>query len=156
MVLYPYMSDHGSWVFDDPNTCLKEEAFVMGMSEIIHGCVSKKKIHAGKGFKMTFSDEPFDHDIELTWFKNGDLTYKDANDKEHTIKGNWYHTGDYFRKGPKAGWLCPALFKYFSEAPEKIYVKAEKLPPNVNPIWPVTKGFAFVLASQKMQEKLAA
>jgi hypothetical protein len=23
------------------------------------------------------------------------------------------------------GWLCPALFRYFDEAPEEIYVKAE-------------------------------
>ena len=25
------------------------------------------------------------------------------------------------------GWLCPALFKYYSEPPPKIFVKAEPL-----------------------------
>jgi hypothetical protein len=25
------------------------------------------------------------------------------------------------------GWLCPALFKYFPEAPKKLYAKAEPL-----------------------------
>jgi hypothetical protein len=30
------------------------------------------------------------------------------------------------------GWLCPALFKYFEKAPEKIYCKAEAQEP---PLW---------------------
>lgn len=33
------------------------------------------------------------------------------------------------------GWLCPALFLYFQSAPPLIYVRAEKLPVSVNPIW---------------------
>jgi len=34
--------------------------------------------------------------------------------------GWWYRTDE-----PEAeGWLCPALFRYFAEAPEQIYVKA--------------------------------
>jgi hypothetical protein len=33
------------------------------------------------------------------------------------------------------GWPCPALQLYFDEAPPRIYVRAEKLPQGVNPIW---------------------
>jgi hypothetical protein len=33
--------------------------------------------------------------------------------------GYWYHFGN------RKGWLCPVLFRYFSKAPQKIYVKAE-------------------------------
>ena len=35
--------------------------------------------------------------------------------------GNWYYSPDL----EKEGWLCPALFKYFDEAPEKIYARFE-------------------------------
>jgi hypothetical protein len=28
---------------------------------------------------------------------------------------------------PMEGWLCPALFRYFDEAPAELYVKAEAL-----------------------------
>lgn len=153
MVLYPYIKGT-VWVFDDPQTFLKEEAFVCGMSEIIHGVVSKKKIHAGKGFKMTFSDEPFDHDIELSWFKNGDIHWE-IDGTQYSLPGNWYETGTYFRKGPKAGWLCPALLKYFSDAPDKIYCKAEQLPAGINPVWGVSKATAYVLANAKQLQKAA-
>ena len=35
--------------------------------------------------------------------------------------GCWYEANE-----PEGeGWLCPALFRYFDEAPEEIYVKAE-------------------------------
>ena len=33
------------------------------------------------------------------------------------------------------GWLCPALFLYFAEAPKKIFAKAEPLPAGIDPIW---------------------
>jgi hypothetical protein len=36
--------------------------------------------------------------------------------------GGWWYASDE----PEAeGWLCPALFRDFDEAPEEIYVKAE-------------------------------
>ena len=139
MTLYPYLKNFGkgysAWVFDDERMKLKEEAFVCGMSEIMSATVAKKGIRkAGKGFKMSFSDQPFGHDVELTWLKQGDLVFQWA-DQEWKIAGNWYSTGNTFKKGPKVGWLCPALLKYFSEAPLKLYVKAEPLPSDVDPIW---------------------
>lgn len=35
------------------------------------------------------------------------------------------------------GWLCPALFCYFDQAPAKIFVKAEPLPAGFDPVWHV-------------------
>jgi hypothetical protein len=37
------------------------------------------------------------------------------------LEGNWYRWDAHGIEG----WLCPALFKYFAEAPEKIYCRAE-------------------------------
>ena len=67
LTLYPYLLDGTCWVFDDERTGLKEEAFVIGMTEMISRAVDGKGIHdAAKGFALSFSDEPFDgHDVEL-------------------------------------------------------------------------------------------
>jgi hypothetical protein len=32
------------------------------------------------------------------------------------------------------GWLCEALFKYFPDAPPKIFVRCDPLPAGVNPV----------------------
>jgi hypothetical protein len=34
---------------------------------------------------------------------------------------NWYRS----EEPAMEGWLCPALFRYFDEAPRNLYVKAE-------------------------------
>jgi hypothetical protein len=50
--------------------------------------------------------------------------------------GNWY-TGDV--AGQKmVAWLCPALYEYFHTAPKRIFVKAEKLPAGIDPIWQIS------------------
>jgi hypothetical protein len=121
--LYPYQLNN-CWVFDDPRTGLKEEAFVLGMSEII----SKVVCHFGiinptKGFKMSFSDKPFDgYQASIKLIEGGSKEI-----------GNWYDgdiCGTYMK-----GWLCPALYLYFTVPPENIYMRAENLPEGVNPIW---------------------
>ena len=49
LTIYPYLLGQ-TWVFDDPRTGLKEEAFVLGMTEIISRLVETKAIsHAGMG-----------------------------------------------------------------------------------------------------------
>lgn len=123
LVIYPYLLNGNCWVFDDARTRLKEEAFVCGASEMISRLVSTKRIsRAEKGFSLTFSSEPFDgYDAVLS------LLRPDENE------GNWYH--GYVAGLRMECWLCPALFCYFESAPEKIYVRADPLPPGVNPIW---------------------
>ncbi len=111
--IHPYLLD-GVWVFDDPDTQLVQEPFVRGASEMITRLVLVKDIpDAEHGFALHFSDvqpDKFDTDAVLEWFAEED-------------DGNWYRTtlgGDVM-----TGWLCPALFKYFDKAPQKIYVTAE-------------------------------
>ena len=68
LTIHPYLFEETCWVFDDQRTGLKEEAFVLGMTEMISKVVEAKAIpNAAKGFALTFGLEPFDHDVELTW-----------------------------------------------------------------------------------------
>jgi uncharacterized protein DUF6717 len=135
MTLYPYLYHDICWVFDDPQTGLKEEAFVLGASEMISTLTEAKGIpNAERGFAMLFSDEPFDHDVELKWLSPQQAATAIGQPMSSLpATGNWY-------LGAVAGermvaWLCPALYEYFAKAPKIIFVKAEKLPASVDPIW---------------------
>jgi len=137
MILYPYLYDGMCWVFDDPQTGLKEEAFVLGASEMISTLIAAKDIrNAERGFAMSFSDQPFDHDVELTWQSPEDAA--DALKQPVSnlpATGNWY--GGIVAGEKMVAWLCPALYEYFQAAPKRIFVKAEKLPAGIDPIWHV-------------------
>ncbi|MBI3838555.1 MAG: hypothetical protein HY288_11570 [Planctomycetia bacterium] len=140
MTLYPYLYQGMCWVFDDPETSLKEEAFVLGASEMISTLIKAKGIpNADRGFAMSFSDNPFDQDVELTWIspKEASKAIKQPL-SSLPATGNWY-TG--IIAGEKmTAWLCPALYEYFQTAPQRIYVKADKLPVGVDPIWHVSSN----------------
>lgn len=52
LTLYPYLLGN-TWVFDDARTGLKEEAFVLGMTEMISRLVEVKGIPAAaRGFAL--------------------------------------------------------------------------------------------------------
>jgi hypothetical protein len=107
LVLAPYRHA-GTWVFDDPRRGLTQEAFVSGIPEMIDHLVSDIP-DADKGFRLTFSAQEFPgYEDRLVWKRKG-------------TTGNWY----YSEACRSEGWLCPALFKYFKEAPKTIYVKAD-------------------------------
>jgi len=127
LTLYPYLIDRTCWVFDDERTGLREEAFVLGASEMITRVVQHKQLpDAERGFALTFSDEPFDtHDVELDWLRS-------------EWGGNWY-AGDVAGERLEA-WLCPALFLYFQSAPKRIFVRCDPLPAGVTPIWSPADG----------------
>ena len=109
MVIYPYLY-YGTWVFNDERAGLVQEPFVSGIPKMIDELV-KDIPDAEKGFKMLFSANPFpSHQAELEWVRE-------------ESGGNWYREVG----GIDEGWLCPALFKYFTEAPKRIYVKAEEI-----------------------------
>ena len=138
MTLYPYLYQDICWVFDDHQTGLKEEAFVLGASEMISILLEAKGIaNAERGFAMQFSDEPFDHDVELKLLSPEQAAAATCQPiSSLPATGNWY-------SGVVAGerrvcWLCPALYEYFAEAPKRIFVKAEKLPAGVDPIWHIS------------------
>ena len=109
MVIAPYWFE-GTWVFDDPEVDLVREPFVSGMPEMINELV-EDIAGAHDGFRMTFSADRFPgFQRELTWVREED-------------GGHWYHSDEPLMDG----WLCPALFKYFDKAPEKLYVRADEL-----------------------------
>jgi hypothetical protein len=107
MVVVPYRYG-GTWVFDDPATGLKREPFVAGVPEMIDYLV-RDIPGATNGFRMVFSTEQFPgYQRRLTWLRPEG-------------GGNYYRMDD----PPLEGWLCPALFRYYREAPKQLYVKAE-------------------------------
>jgi hypothetical protein len=109
MVISPYR-DQGTWVFDDPSVGLVKEPFVAGVPEMIDVLVADIP-DAGDGFRLIFSANPFPgHQKKLRWLR-GDSG------------GNYYALDE----PPMEGWICPAMFKYYSKAPDNLYVKAEPL-----------------------------
>src|SRR5438876_3718046 len=91
ITIFPYLLDR-IWVFDDPRAGLKEEAFVLGMTEMIYRAVTAKGIpNAAQGFCMIFDAAPFGHDVELTWIPPGEAAKAvgQPRDEVWTI-GNWY------------------------------------------------------------------
>ena len=154
MKLFPYKEPNSKcWVFDDPTTELKAEAFVCGMSEMIDKIIETKALpDTDKGFTMTFGAEPFDGaDVTLHWMQEGNLSFKSKDGKEHSVLiGNWY--GGMVADKPMAGWLCPALLKYFVEPPKMLYVGAAALPEGFDPIWHDAPKKAFVYDSDEVTE----
>lgn len=94
------------WVFDDEKVGLLQEPFVSGADTLIDKATSSIP-NAENGFILIFSKDYFpDSDFCLEWQRADNA-------------GNWYYSKDFDMEG----WLCPALFKYFSEAPQKLYIK---------------------------------
>lgn len=109
MVIFPYRYQ-GTWMFDDERVGLVQEPFIEGMPEIIDIFV-KDVPNATQGFKLLFSASPFPGSpAELVW-------------NREELGGNWYR----WEAHDLEGWLCPALFKYFSKAPQHLFCKAEPI-----------------------------
>jgi hypothetical protein len=63
--------------------------------------------NAENGFTLIFSSTPFPgHQYRLDW-------------RRAESGGNWYYSADLDMEG----WLCPALFRYFSDAPASLYAQ---------------------------------
>jgi hypothetical protein len=106
-VITPYWHA-GTWVFDDTRTALVQEPFVSGVPEMIDQLVADIP-DARRGFRLLFSADPFPGAVrfELMREKDGGAYYRDDQGNE--------------------GWLCPALFLYFEQAPPQLHAKAEPL-----------------------------
>ena len=110
-VIRPYHYN-GTWVFDDKRVNLRREPFVAGIPEMIDH-ITGNIPNAREGFRLLFSPAPFPgYQLKLVW-------------RREENNGNWYYSEDL----KKEGWLCPALFKYYTTAPNEIYAKAEALRP---------------------------
>ncbi len=106
-VIAPYKHE-GLWVFDDPDVGLRREPFVAGIDAMIDRLVADIS-DAQHGFRLLFSPTPFPgYTVKLEWRRS-----------EHG--GNWY----WCPLLKMESWLCPALFKYFSEAPRELFARAE-------------------------------
>ena len=109
LVIKPYKWN-GMWVFDDDNTGLVREPFVSGADDIIDVMVEEID-NADEGFNLIFSHLPFPgHDLQL--------------DRQHEESGGWWYQST---KLGMQGWLCPALFHYFDEAPLRIFANFSKV-----------------------------
>jgi hypothetical protein len=107
MVIRPYKYD-GQWAFDDPAVGLVREPFVAGADAIIDRLVEGLP-DPERGFVLVFSAQPFPgHQAYFEW-------------RREEFGGNWYYSPGHGLEG----WLCPALFKYFDRAPQRIYAQAK-------------------------------
>ena len=107
IVIAPYWFE-GTWVFDDDQVGLHREPFEEGAPQIIDQLV-KDIPDAKEGFRLTCSETAFPgYQKKLLWVRaeNG---------------GNYYR----LEKAEAEGWLCPAMFRYFSHTPKVLYVRAD-------------------------------
>lgn len=108
LVIRPYQYE-GIWVFDDPQVGLTREPFVSG-ADVVLNRMTAGIPQASAGFRLLFSAQPFPgFQYEVQW-------------RRAEFGGNWY----YCPKFDLEGWLCPALFKYFETAPERIYIQVKQ------------------------------
>jgi len=110
-IIHPYWK-HSTWCFSDEATGLVDEPFVQNIPGIINELLLKEGIFTSammEGFTAIFSATPF----------------PDYTGVLNHIESDEYGVGNYYEYEGMKGWLCPALFKYFSEAPKQIYVKVQ-------------------------------
>ena len=106
-VIKPYKWE-GLWVFDDSAVGLVKEPFVGGADTIIDVATSHIP-NADRGFLAVFSASPFPGaQIVLEWVGE-------------EMGGNVYR----WPEKEMQGWLCPALLRYFSEPPQKLFIQVK-------------------------------
>lgn len=107
-ILYPYRYK-GGWVFDDSDTGLYREAFVLGTDTIISTLVGKRK-----KFKVIISHSYIPNETSC-------LKKVVVKDKNGVKSEGWYKD----QSTNMVGWLCPAVLKYFRTYPKEIHFKIE-------------------------------
>lgn len=99
-----------TWMFDDVGHGIKQEPFVLGMSEIISSYLPKGKDRCTAIFSMNKFPECDTLELE----------YEEAN-------GGWYHVSESnfpTTKGMR-GWLCPVTRVYLRQIPHNIYYQVK-------------------------------
>jgi hypothetical protein len=110
LVIHPYKRD-GVWAFDDPAAGLVQEPFVAGADLAIDRMVEGIE-NAEAGVTLFFSAAPF---------PGAEYAFRRVREESG---GHWYYSQEYDQEG----WLCPALFKYFDHAPERLFVQVKPKP----------------------------
>lgn len=107
-VIHPRWEE-GQLVFDDAEAGLVREPFVAGADYVL-ALLSKRVPGCEKEFTLIFSDREFPGaQTSMGW-------------KKSEYGGEWYTCEDV----KQDGWLCPALFKYFGKAPERIWIQIKR------------------------------
>ena len=134
VVIEPYWHED-TWVFDDASRGLEKEP-LDGQQEDLEGLISrwlmetsrmidrlvKDLPNARKGFMLLLSSQRFaGYQVELIKFKDEELGEEEL-ELEKELGGRSYKIKDWER----GWWLSPALCSYFGNAPESLYVKAER------------------------------
>jgi hypothetical protein len=104
-VIKPYKWE-GLWVFDDANVGLVKEPFVGGADTMIDVATAHMP-NAEKGFVAVFS---------ANYFPNAQIVLEWAREDGG---------GNVYRWKEKEMELCPALLRYFSEPPAKLYIQVK-------------------------------
>lgn len=105
-VIHPYWHE-GALVFDDATVGLSKEPFVAGADDALRALAAQVGESCEERFTLYFSDEPFPG-YQAVAIKT-----------RPEYGGNWYEiegTG-------QEGWLCPALYRYYTPAPERLYIQ---------------------------------
>lgn len=120
-IIHPFRR-MGVWAFTDPEAGLTNEPFVGEINEMIDHLV-KDIPGAEDGFNLLFSATPMPKfQLSFTLSKaRVDMPAEFHAQYENEI-GATYLCDQLGIEG----WLCPALFCYFTEPPAKLYVRAEK------------------------------
>ena len=111
--------DEGSWVFDNPAVGLFKEPFVAGADEIfdevvrVRGLLDKDRARVD----IVFSDEPFP-----SWELMAEHLGPSMGGNDYSIIASEYEMLE-----DHDFWLCPALLKYYSVPPERIYMRVTKV-----------------------------
>lgn len=119
------------WMFDDPAVGLKRELFIAGIDKILD-MMTEEIPNAEDGFRLVFSADPFPgFNTSLKWIEKDTTAWIPKTKAFARVfipfksRGDWY----LHEETGVEGWLCPALLKYFDEAPKTIYVKLEAIKP---------------------------
>ena len=105
-IIKPYKWEGEFWVFDDESKGLDKEPLVEGADTLLDLLVDNDQC------KIMFSETNFPSSEFHIDFVKPNLVDGEEN-------GNYYHSP----KHKHDLWLCPALFKYFENAPKRIFIK---------------------------------
>lgn len=130
--IYPYLLDSGVWVFDDADKALYQEALVAGIPEMIETVCRRNAIpdYRNGGLAIDFAAEPFGHHDLVLDHLSVSLpesilpAVAEAEARGAVVEGAGEIYGNTYslRGSDMQGWLCPALYKYFDQAPRHLYV----------------------------------
>lgn len=113
ITLFPFKCK-GVWLFNDKAVGLQNEAFILGIDDMINR-LTRFVPNAENGFRLTISSNPFPNYMIV------------LERREKASRGRWYYCPHY----KMDGWLCPALFRYFWTSPKRIYARADEIPRKV-------------------------